>query len=219
MLLYLVKHSRPDIANAVRELSKVLDGASPAAFKEMHRVIKYVLDTKTMGLKLEPNSFKKASWDLFCYSDSDYAGNPDTRRSVTGFVLFVRNVPVCWRSKAQRIVTLSSTEAEWYALSEAVKEVIFVVQLIESIGIQIQLPVIVRVDNVGAVFMAKNITTTGRTKHVDIRTKYVNEYVEDGMVKIIFVKTEDNLADCLTKNLGSSLHTKHSQKMIKLKPE
>ena len=65
-------------------------------------------------------------------------------------------------------------------------------------GIQVQLPVIVRVDNVGSVFMAKSITTTGRTKHVDIRTKYVNEYVEDGMIKIIFVKTEDNLADCLT---------------------
>ena len=60
---------------------------------------------------------------------------------------------------------------EWYALSEAVKEVIFVVQLIETMGIQVQLPVIVRVDNVGAVFMARNITPTGRTKHVDIRTK------------------------------------------------
>ena len=71
----------------------------------------------------------------------------------------------------------------------------------------------------GAVFMAKNITTTGRTKHVDKRTKYVNEYVEDGTVKIIFVKMEDNLADCLTKNLGSSLHAKHSRKMIKINPE
>ena len=123
-----------------------------------------------MVLMLEPNSFKMAPWDLVCYSDSDYAGDPDTRRSVTGFVLFVRDVPVCWRSKAQMVVTLSSTEAEWYALSEVVKEVLFVVQLVESMEIQVQLPVIVRVDNVGAVFMAKNITTTGRIKHVDIRT-------------------------------------------------
>ena len=86
-------------------------------------------------------------------------------------------------------------------------------------GIQVQLPVIVRVDNVGADFMAKNITTTGCTKHVEIRTKYVNEYVEDEKAKSIFVKTEDNLSDCLTKKLGSSLHTKHSHKMIKIKPE
>ena len=77
MLLYLVKHSRPDIANAVQELSKVLNGATDAAFKEMHRVIKYVLDTKNMGLKLEPNSFKKAPWDLVCYSDSGYAGDSE----------------------------------------------------------------------------------------------------------------------------------------------
>ena len=131
---------------------------------------------------------------------------------MTGFVLFVRNVPIFWRSKSQGIVTLLSTEAKWYALSEAVKEVIFVVQLIKTMGIQVQIPVTVRVDNVGAVFMAKNITTTGCNKHVYIRTKYVNDYVEYGMVKIIFVKTEDNLADCLTKNLGSSLHTKHSDK-------
>ena len=94
MLLYLVKHSRPDIANAVQELSKVLDGVSPAALKDMHRVIKYVLDTKNLGLKIDLNSFKKTPWDLVCYSDSDYAGDPDTRRSVTGFVLFVRNVPI-----------------------------------------------------------------------------------------------------------------------------
>ena len=85
--------------------------------------------------------------------------------------------------------------------------------------IQVQLPVIIRVDNVGAVFMAKKITTTGCTKHVDIRTKYVNECVEDGTVKIISVKMEDNLANCLTKNLGSLLHTKHSHKMIKIKLE
>ena len=64
MLIYLVKHSCPDIYNAVRDLSKVLDGASPAAFKEMHRAINYVLENKNLGLKLEPNSFKRAPWDL-----------------------------------------------------------------------------------------------------------------------------------------------------------
>ena len=85
--------------------------------------------------------------------------------------------PVSWRSKLQKSVSLSSSEVEYIALSKAVKEVMFVAQLLESI----------QVDIVGAIFMASNITTTSPTKHVDIRYNYVNEYVEDEIVKIIFV--------------------------------
>jgi hypothetical protein len=79
-MLYLVKYSRPDIANAVGELSKVLDGSTEASFKEMLRVIKYILDTKEMGLRIKPKVPKSADepWDLVCYSNSDYAGDPDT---------------------------------------------------------------------------------------------------------------------------------------------
>jgi hypothetical protein len=103
-------------------------------------------------------------------------------------------------------------------LSEAVREVMFVAQLLESMQITVKYPVTVRVDNVGAIFMASNITTSNRTKHVDIRYKYVNEYVEDGTVKIIFVKSADNDSDVLTKNLSAELHDKHSKKMVVEKP-
>ena len=134
--------------------------------------IKFVLDTKCKGLWIEPDLDNvDEPWVLVCFSDSDYAGDPDSRRSVSGFILYVRGVPICWRSKAQRSVTLSSSEAEWVALSEAVKEIMFVQQLLESMKIQVRLPIIVRVDNVGAIFMSKNVTTMNRTKHVDVRTK------------------------------------------------
>ncbi len=111
ILLYLVKHSRPDIANPVRELSKVLDGAKPDAFKEMLCVIKYVLDTRHMGLRMEPIEGGE-TWELVCYCDSNYASDPDSRRSVSGYNLYIRGLTICWRSKAQRSVTLSSSEAE-----------------------------------------------------------------------------------------------------------
>ena len=84
-------------------------------------------------------------------------------------------------------MSLSSSEAEYIALSEAVKEVMFVVQLLRSMKIAVKYSVMVKVDNVGAIFMASNITITCHTKHVDIRYKYVNEYVEDRVVKIVFV--------------------------------
>ena len=214
MLLYLVKHSRPDIANAVRELSKVLDCSNMASYKEMLRCIKYVLNTRTYGLKLWPDMRSDKSWEIICFTDSDYASDPVTRRSVSGYIIYVHGVPVCWKSKAQRCVTLSSCEAEWIALSEAVKDIIFLIRLLESMQIKIVLPVTVRVDNVGAIFLSENITTSNNTKHVDIRSKFVKEYCENGTVKIIFVRSENNDSDIMTKNLGGVLHEKHANKLV-----
>ena len=164
MLLFLIKHSRPDIANSTRELSKVLDGATESAYKEMLRVIKFVVDTKNWGLCFEPKFEVENKWTLTMYTDSDYAGDKETRISVTGYILFFMGVPIIWKSKSQKGVTLSSSEAEYVALSEAAKDIKFVYQLMGSIRIQIDLLIIVRVDNVGAIFMSENTSTSGRTK-------------------------------------------------------
>ena len=95
------------------------------------------------------------------------------------------------------------------------KEIIFVMQLLQDMEIKVKLPIIVRVDNLGAIFMSKNINTTSRSKHVDVRTKFVNEFVEDGILKILFVKSEDNDSDILTKNLSGEGYSRHSSKLIK----
>jgi hypothetical protein len=85
-LLHLVKHSRPDIANTVRELAKCMDGASPAAFKEMKRLVKFLVDTKSYGLKMEPyKNVDKQEWVLSVCTDSDCAGDKATRKSVSGY--------------------------------------------------------------------------------------------------------------------------------------
>jgi hypothetical protein len=149
----LSQHSRPDISNVVRELTKCLDGATPEAFREMLRVIKYVIDTSTLGFKIEPKSLdNQLLWNIVLYSDSDWAGDKDNRRSVSGFIMFLCGVPLVWRSKQQKSVALSSSEAEFVAASEAVKEIIFVLQLLESMSIQVKTPVVVCVDNMGAIF-------------------------------------------------------------------
>ena len=100
MLLYLVKHSKPDIANPVRELSKVLDRPNLAAMIEMKRITKFVLDTANHGLKIEPQKMTEEKWILKVYTDSDWAGDKDTKISVSGYVLFLMNVPILWRSKS-----------------------------------------------------------------------------------------------------------------------
>jgi hypothetical protein len=107
MLLYLITFSRPGINNAVRELSKCMDGATYGTYQEMLCIVKFVLDTKNYCLKIQPNFDSKNSWKLKVFSDSDWAGDPETRISVTGFIVYLQNVPVCWRSKVQRGVTRS----------------------------------------------------------------------------------------------------------------
>ena len=111
-------------------------------------------------------------------------------------------------------VALSSGEAEYVALSEAAKEVKFIYQVLRSMGVKVKLPIIVRVDNIGAIFMAENVAVSQRTKHVDVRYRFVQEFVMDGFLKIIFVRTGDNDADIFTKNLGGDLHEKHRDKMV-----
>jgi hypothetical protein len=209
MLLYLVKHSRPDIANAVRELSKVMDAPSAAALKELKRTIKFVLDTEDFGLKIEPDKITTMKWRLKVYTDSDWAGDKDTRLSVTGYVLFLRDVPILWKSKGQRSIALSSSEAEYYALSEAAKDIKFTYMLMVNMGIEIELPIQVYVDNVGALFMTENISTSGRTKHLDLRMRYVNNLVEEGFLKFIFVRSALNKADHLTKNVNGEIYEAH----------
>ncbi len=214
MLLYLVKHSRPDIANAVREMTKVLDNPTLAAIKEMKRCIKFVLDTKTFGLKIVPTMLTDGHWVIVIYTDSDWAGDKDTRRSVSGFIIYLLGVPISWRSKQQKSVVLSSSEAEFVSLSEAAKEIKFVYQIMQSMGLKIKTPIIVRVDNVGAMFMAENVTTSQRTRHVDIRYNFVREFVEDGFLKIVFVKTDENKSDGFTKNVSGEIYEKHAKDHI-----
>ena len=125
-LLYLTKHSRPDITNPVRELSKSMDGASMAQVTEMYRVINFVLETKTLGLRMVP-IFNDGIWKLEALSDSDFANDKDTRYSVYGYIIYFCGVPVAWKSKSMKSVVLSTTEAEYVAVSEVVKEIKFFV--------------------------------------------------------------------------------------------
>ena len=215
MLLYLVKYSRPDIANAVRELTKCMDGATPAAYKEMLRLIKFVLCTKTWGLKIMPKSPDGTmKWNLVSFSDSDWAGDKDNRRSINGFIIFLCGVPIVWRSKQQKTVALSSSEAEFVAISEAVKEILFVLQLLRTMNIPVEIPVKVRVDNMGAIFMSENASSGIRTRHVDTRYHFVREQVADKIVEIIFVRTDDNKADGFTKNVKSEVFERHSKDFV-----
>ena len=153
-------------------------------------------------------------WEIVFFSDSNYMGDLLRRRSISSFILCVIGVLVSRQSKSQKSVSLSRSEAEYIAFSEAVKEVVFVIQLLGSMKILVKYPVTIRVDNKGVIFMANNIATIHYTKHMDIRYKYINDYVYDGVLKKFFVKSADNDSNILTKNLSLEVHERHSNKIV-----
>jgi hypothetical protein len=124
------------------------------------------------------------------------------------------NVPVCWRSKAQRGVTLSSSKAEYVAMSEAVKEIKFIYYLLREIGIEVNPPITVKTDNVGTIFMAQNASSSVRTRHIDTRYHYVRENSEEGIIKIEFVKSIEKDSDIFTKNVSQEIYDKHVTKFL-----
>jgi hypothetical protein len=215
MLLYLTKYTRPDLSNPVRELSKGMKEATPSALKELKRVLKFTIDTKEYGLKLVPNKEEnKMEWSLVLYTDSDWAGDVDSRKSVTGYALFLMECPIVWKSRQQDTIALSSSEAEIIACSEAAKEIKFAVNVLETMGVKVPLPVVIHVDNVGAIYMAENAAVSQRTKHVDLRTKFLTQFIEDGFIKIVFVKSEDNKSDFFTKNVSGDIFEKHKGSFV-----
>ena len=150
--------------DTVPGLSKANDSANPAANNKLLHVIKYVLEMKSLGLKIKPTGNSNNPWEVDCFEDNDYAGDPMSRRSI----MYVLSVLVTLQSTSQKNISLSSSEVEYVALFEAVKEM-FMIQLLGSMKIAVKYSVMVRVENIGAINMASNITTTCHTKHVEIR--------------------------------------------------
>ena len=197
-LLYLTKHSRPDITNPVRELSKCMDGASMAHVTEMYMVINFVVEMKTLWLRMVP-IFKDGIWKLEALSDSDFANDKDTRYSAYGDIIYLCGIPVVWKSKSMESVVLSRTEAEYVAVSEVVKEIKVLYQMLRSMEIKVPLPIMVQVDNVDAIWSANNSSVSERTKHVDLRAHLVRDMIKDQVMEINFVKSAENDRDIMEK--------------------
>ena len=139
----------------MREFSKSIDAPAPVHLKQMYKVIGFVLPTKDYGLKFELRKDMK-KWALKALSDSDFASDKETRISVFGYIIYFCGIPIAWRSKGMKSVVLSTTEAEYMALSEVVKELKFIVQLLQTMNIEVELPITVHVDNVGAIWLSNN---------------------------------------------------------------
>jgi len=214
-LMFRIKHSRPDLMSAVKELSKVLGKATEAAHKELLRCVKFVLGTKLEGLKMSPKMGPDGLWTLEVCSDSNWAGDPNDRKSVGCHIIFFNGVPIAWRSRSQKVVSPSSSEAEFCACAEAVREVPFVAQILLFLGIPVKTPVNVWLDNVGAIFMTENRTSLSRTRHMGTRWWCVTQLQEeDKLIKVQFIRTKENISDLGAKNVNAETYHCHEGRLI-----
>jgi transposase InsO family protein len=200
-LMYLMVGTRPDLAAAVGVLSQFAADPCPTHWQALKRVFRYLQATSTHGIRFSGSG----DGDLIGYSDADWAGDIDTRRSTSGYVFLLNGGCISWRSKKQRTVALSSTEAEYMALSEATQEAVWLKAFMRELGEDVgDGALTVYEDNQGAIALAKNPEFHKRTKHIDIRYHFVREKVEDGQVMLEYCPTQEMLADLMTKPIAAA---------------
>ena len=198
-LRYLT-HSRPDITFAVSYVSRFMEAPTVEHLTAVQHIVRYVAGTRDLGCHFPRRRANGAR--LVGYSDSDMAGDIDDRKSTSGGVFFLGDSPVSWLSQKQKVVALSSCEAEFIAAITAACQGVWVARLLAEItGEELQVPLLL-VDNKSAIALCKNPVLHDRSKHIDVRYHFIRECVEDGRMTVDYIRTEDQLADILTKPLG-----------------
>jgi len=163
------------------------------------RILRYISGTFSYGCQYQR---KEEEARLLGYSDSDQAGDIDTRKSTTGILFFLGNNLVTWQSQKQKVVAVSSCEAEYIAATTAACQGIWLARLISELRGREAGATSLKIDNEFAIALSKNPVFHDRSKHIDVRYHFIRECVEDGRVKTESIGTADQLADILTKALG-----------------
>ncbi len=142
---------------------------------------------------------------------SGYAKDVATRRSISGYSVFLEGAPFCMKSKQQNSVAISVTEAELASATMCAQDMLYGKRVIESMGLSVELPMILEIDNKGAVHLANNWSVGGRTRHMEVRQFFLRELKENGIIHTVWCPGDEMSSDLFTKNLGGELFNKHSE--------
>jgi hypothetical protein len=207
-LLYLC-HTRPDIAYAVSIVSRYMHEPRSAHMDAVQRILRYLKGTPGKGLLFRSNGHLTIDG----YSDADWASCLDDRRSTSGYCVFVGGNLVAWRSKKQSVVSKSTAEAEYRALSQGLSEMLWVRNLLSELKVLKSGHLNVWCDNKSAICIANNPVQHDRTKHVEIDRFFIKEKLDAGIIKINYIPTGQQVADCLTKGLAAKQNNAACSKM------
>ena len=189
--------TRPDIAFAVTKLSQHAANPTEDHLNRALYICHYLLGTANYSLVFDGPSDS----GLMAYSDSDWASDPNMRKSTTGYMVKLVGAIFSWNSRAQKTVALSSTEAEYMSLSDTSRQLLWIKSLMSELGIDLS-PIPLFGDNQGSIFLASNPVQEKRIKHIDLRYHFIRNVVQNKRVELFFIEGASNPADLFTKNLG-----------------
>jgi hypothetical protein len=203
-LLYLSVCTRPDISFAVGVLARFCENPGLPHWHAAKRVLRYLKGTEDAGI-----IYGRSTHNVFGYSDADFGGELDKRRSTSAYAFLMHGGVVAWRSKLQDCTAGSTVEAEYVALAQATREALFLTKLLTDFQVTDTKPVIIYEDNNGAIQLAHNPVNHSRVKHIDISYNVTRQRVQTGEIDVVRIGTHDMTADTLTKPLGATLFQKH----------
>lgn len=209
--------TRPDISFCVNRVCQFLSAPTTAHWAAVKRILRYLHATIDLGLCIT----KSGSSLLNAFSDADWAGNLDDRRSTGGYAIFLGPNLVSWSSRKQPTVSRSSTEAEYKAVANATAELIWVEVLLRELGISQPRPPSLWCDNIGATYLSANPIFHRQTKHVEVDYHFVRERVASRQLEVRFISSKDQIADIMTKPLPSTAFTqiRHNLNLVSHRPD
>ena len=219
-LMWIANQTRPDIANAVRAVARFSHDPKEIHWKAACKILEYLKATAHLGLtyRRDDDVDIEVVFELDAYVDADYAQKANDRCSVSGAAIFYGGALVTWFSRTQKSVTLSTTEAEYVAMAEGVKEAMYVRGVLEFLRPEIETPSIsVFEDNRGAKALAENPLSSSNSKHIDVRHHFLRELVKKGEITVNDVSSKDQRADILTKALDRESFETHRNFLVGLR--
>ena len=209
-LMFYVTKVSPECSFSCGQLARQMHNPGESHWNAMNRMIGYLKYKKKHELVIKrPKSMK-----IISFGDASYCDCKDTRRSSTGDIHTLGGSIISWRAQKTKSICLSSTESEYIALTEMCKEQRFLSMLLEEVMNVKDLPNVLYEDNEAAIYLAKNKHVSARTKHIDIKQHYVREHIQSGLGEIVGIKSEENFADILTKNVSLSVFDKLSEGIL-----
>ncbi|KAG7556889.1 Reverse transcriptase RNA-dependent DNA polymerase [Arabidopsis suecica] len=203
-LIYLTI-TRPDICFAVNVVSQHMQAPTLHHWNMVTRILKYLKGAPGQGIWMGCNK----NTELVGYCDADYAGDTKDRRSTTGYCTFIGGNLVTWRSKKQKVVSLSSAEAEYRAMRKLTTELMWLKALLKDFGIDTPKPITMHCDNQAAIHIASNSVFHERTKHIEVDCHKVREQVQLGVILPCYTESEEQLADIFTKGASTKVFLSH----------